>query len=105
MVGDQLGNALIALVHSMEEFREPGVDNLQDLYNYLDEEGYLDMRDQPDHALAILHLAEAFKIRALYLHAFAHCVGMCERLYKHSEYSVSTQPYNILGFPIEPLNH
>lgn len=89
VVGDQLGTALIGLYHTMEEFREPNANNLLDLLDYLDEEGYLDMRNQPDHALAVLHLAEHFQITDLYIDAFAHCVGMSERLFKHSEYSVS----------------
>lgn len=90
LVGDQLGGAVIALIHSMEEFREAG-DHVQDVLEYLDEEGYLDMRNQPQHALAMLHLAEVFEMRELYIDAFAHCVGMSESMYKHPEYSVSLQ--------------
>ncbi|CAN8097559.1 unnamed protein product [Discula destructiva] len=87
VVGDHLGNALIGLTNAMEELREPDADNIQDLLNYLDEEGYLDMRNQPDHALGLLHVAEVMQMDELYLDAFAHCVGMSEHLYKHSEYS------------------
>lgn len=89
VVGDQLGTALIGLLNSMDEFRELDADNVPDLLEYIDEEGYLDMRNQPNHALAILHVAEVLQIKNLYIDAFAHCVGMSERLYKHSEYSVS----------------
>lgn len=89
MVGRHLGNALIGLANAMDEFRELDADNTGDLLAYLDEEGYLDMRNQPEHALAILHLAEAFQMREMYIDAFAHCVGMSEHLYKHNEYSVS----------------
>ncbi|KAK7697121.1 hypothetical protein SLS64_013865 [Diaporthe eres] len=64
-----------------------GVDNKRDLLSYLDEEGYLDTRHQPNHALAILHVAENFELRDLYIDAFAHCVGMSEQLYKSPEYS------------------
>lgn len=92
VVGDYLGTALIGLFNTMEEFREVDADNLLDLLDYLDEEGYLDMRNQPDHALAVLRLAEVFELDHLYVEAFAHCVGMSERLYKHSEYSVSVTP-------------
>ncbi|KAG8166120.1 hypothetical protein KVR01_004672 [Diaporthe batatas] len=87
MVGNHLGNALVALLSSMHEFRDAGVDNKQDLLSYLDEEGYLDTRHQPNHALAILHVAENFELRELYIDAFAHCVGMSEQLYKSPEYS------------------
>lgn len=89
LVGDQLGSALIGLVNTMDELREPDADNVQDVLDYVEEEGYLDIRNQPNHALAILHLAEAFQLRDLYTDAFVHCVGMSERLYKHVEYSVS----------------
>lgn len=89
VVGDHLGNALIGLTNAMDEFRESGANNAEDLLDYLDEEGYLDMRNQPAHALAVLHLSEAFEMRDLYIHAFAHCVGMSEHLYRHPEFSVS----------------
>lgn len=89
MVGEYLGNALITLVNSMHEFRDGDTDDYQDLLGYLDEEGYLDMDNNPNHALAILHMAEVCHFRGLYIDAFAHCVGMSERLYKFAEYSVS----------------
>ncbi|KAK2604166.1 hypothetical protein N8I77_007117 [Diaporthe amygdali] len=87
MVGNHLGNALVALHGSMHEFRDAGANNKQDLLSYLDEEGYLDTRHQPNHALAILHVAENFELRDLYVDAFAHCVGMSEQLYRSPEYS------------------
>lgn len=91
LVGDRLGGAVISLINSMGEFREAG-DHVQDVLEYLDEEGYLDMRNQPQHALAMLHLAEVFEIRELYIDAFAHCVGMSDSLHKFPEYSVSESP-------------
>lgn len=89
LVGEHLGKAIVGLAHSMEEFREPGCDNIQGLLDYLDEEGYLDMSNHPDHAVAILHVAEVFQLRELYIDAFAHCVGMSEHLFKCSEFPVS----------------
>ncbi|KUI65113.1 hypothetical protein VM1G_00070 [Cytospora mali] len=86
MVGDHLGNALVALMKSIHEYRGDDVDNFQDLMDYLDEEGYLDMSNHPNHAVAILYLAENFEYRDLYIDAFAHCVGMSERLYKSPGY-------------------
>lgn len=88
MVGEHLGTALIQLVDTMAEFRSPGVDNVDDVMNYLDEEGYLDMANQPGHALAVLHLAERFELKSVYIEAFAHCVGMSEQLYGCAEYQV-----------------
>lgn len=90
VVGEHLGSTLVGLMNAMVEFREPEADNRGDLLDYLDEEGYLDMRNHPDHALGILQLAEVFQMSDVYTDAFAHCVGMSEHLYKHSEYSVST---------------
>lgn len=92
LVGEQLGGAIIGLLHSMDEFRDHEADNFQDLLDYLDEEGYLDFRNQPEHAVALLHVAEVFQIRDLYIDAFAHCVGMSERLHKCPELSVSVLP-------------
>jgi hypothetical protein len=89
MVGDFLGNALVALIKNMHEFRAEDADHYQDLLSYLDEEAYLDMSNHPTHAIAILDLAERFQFRDLYIGAFAHCVGMSEKLYKTPGYSVS----------------
>jgi hypothetical protein len=75
-------------MNSMHEFRLPGEDNIADLRDYLEEEGYLQMREQANHALAILHLAEFFQLRDLYIGAFAHCTGMSSRLFLSSEYQV-----------------
>ena len=88
LVGDHLGGALVALLSSLHEFRLPGEDHVGDLVAYLDEEGYLDMRGQPNHALAVLHLAEHFQLREMYIDAFAHCTGMNERLFLSSEFQV-----------------
>ncbi|KAK8138338.1 hypothetical protein PG984_001718 [Apiospora sp. TS-2023a] len=73
LVGEHLGSALITLAETMHLFRNPDVDNLSDLMSYMDEEGYLYLKSQPSHALAILHLAEVLQIRDLYINAFAHC--------------------------------
>jgi hypothetical protein len=72
----------------MVDFRSPGVDNVEDMMSYLDEEGYLNMANQPIHGLAMLHLGEQFQIRDLYINAFAHCVGMGDCLYMLPEYQV-----------------
>ncbi|QGI62584.1 hypothetical protein CEK26_006546 [Fusarium fujikuroi] len=94
MVGYSLGNALIGLLHSMHEFRSGVDDNVSDMMEYFDEEGYLDMANQPNHALAILQLAECFQMKDLYIRAFAHCVGMSEYLFENAgfqELSPSTR--------------
>ncbi|TDZ54456.1 hypothetical protein CTRI78_v006365 [Colletotrichum trifolii] len=86
MVGEHLGDALIQLLNSMAESRSPGEDNVTDIVSYLDEEGYMDIKGQPHHALALLHLAETFQLRNMYIDAFSHCVGMSEELFCNAEY-------------------
>lgn len=77
LVGETLGEALIGLLECMHEYRPGGtVDNVADLIRYLEQEGYLCLAGQPDHALAILRLAETFRLKDLYLQTLAHCVGM-----------------------------
>ncbi|KAM0820545.1 hypothetical protein AB5N19_06364 [Seiridium cardinale] len=88
LVGEHLGTALISLLRSMHELRIADADNLTDLLGYVDEEGYLDMKDRPVHALAMLHFAEAFQLRNVYIEAFAHCCGMSERLFLSPEYQL-----------------
>ncbi|KAK1756474.1 hypothetical protein QBC47DRAFT_186906 [Echria macrotheca] len=90
LVGEHLGSTLIALLNSMSDFRRSGEDNMDGLLGYLDEEGYLEMRNQPIHALAVLHFAEHFHVRDLYIDAFTHCVGMLDQLFAIAEYQVIT---------------
>lgn len=92
MVGEHLGSALITLVHSMREFRSPGVDKVEDVMGYLQQEGYLDMANQPIHALAVVHLAEYCQLNDLYINSFAHCAGMSDYLYGQPEYQVCLEP-------------
>ncbi|PBP28913.1 hypothetical protein BUE80_DR000029, partial [Diplocarpon rosae] len=80
LAGVHLGGALVGLLHSMNEFRSMGEDNVQEIMDYMDGEGYADMRNAPDHALGVLYFAEHFRFRDLWLDAFAHCTGMNEYL-------------------------
>ncbi|KAI5928461.1 hypothetical protein F4810DRAFT_717053 [Camillea tinctor] len=86
MVGETLGLALTTLMRSMYEFRTKDVNNVQDMINYLDEEGYLYLKNQPAHALALLHLGETFQLKELYVEALAHCCGMSDWLFVSSGY-------------------
>ncbi|KAK0639632.1 hypothetical protein B0T16DRAFT_432360 [Cercophora newfieldiana] len=90
LVGEHLGTSFINLLNSMMGFRRPGEPNMDDLMVYLDEEGYLDMRGQPIHALAVLHFAEYFQSKKLYTNAFTHCVGMYDELFAIPEYQIIT---------------
>ncbi|KAJ5054759.1 uncharacterized protein L3040_001023 [Drepanopeziza brunnea f. sp. 'multigermtubi'] len=80
LVGVHLGGALVGLLNSMNQFRSTGEDNTQGIIDYMNEEGYSDMRNTPDHALGVIYLAEQFRLRDLWLDAFAHCAGMHEKL-------------------------
>ncbi|EGY22155.1 uncharacterized protein VDAG_03593 [Verticillium dahliae VdLs.17] len=92
VVGDHLGTALINLLSSMSEFRNDDEDHVGDLLDYLDEEGYLDIRNQPIHALALLRMAETFQIRDIFTDAFCHCVGMSDRLPSTPEWQLVSSP-------------
>ncbi|SPO00986.1 uncharacterized protein DNG_03735 [Cephalotrichum gorgonifer] len=76
LVGEHLGSALVGLFASMQELRVAGVENTIDIIDYMEEEGYLDMRNDIDTSISTLYLAETFRMRGMYIDAFAHCVGM-----------------------------
>ena len=89
LVGTHLGGALVGLLNSMTEFRSAGEDSVQDILDYMDEEGYADMRSSPNHTLAILFFAEHFRFKNLWIDAFVHCTGMHERLAASPGFEVS----------------
>jgi hypothetical protein len=80
LVGNHLGGALVGLLNSINEFRTKGEDHVETIMEYIDEQGYQDMINQPDHALAILFFAEEFQFKDLWISAFVHCCGMNEKL-------------------------
>ena len=88
LVGNRLGDALIALHRRMDEFRPDEEQNEDDLLAYVDNQGYTDFRDCCDHALAVLRLAETLKLRELWTDAFVHCAGMWEQLDLSAEFEV-----------------
>ncbi|QSZ34916.1 hypothetical protein DSL72_007778 [Monilinia vaccinii-corymbosi] len=81
LVGQDLGIALVALLDSMSQFRSNDANNVYDIVAYIDGEGYADMRNTPDHALAIMHFAEHFHFKDMWIDAFAHSAGMSEKLH------------------------
>ncbi|KOS19176.1 hypothetical protein ESCO_000102 [Escovopsis weberi] len=90
MAGEFLGSALVALRESLREFRSEEDHDDCDLMEYMNQAGYLNMAEKPSHALAILHLAETFQMRQLYLEAFAHCVGMHSQLARCTEFQLTS---------------
>ncbi|KAM3515298.1 hypothetical protein MY11210_001039 [Beauveria gryllotalpidicola] len=87
LVGTHLGGEIVTLFQNMVTYRPLDADSTADLLAYLEVAGYLDIVAQPDHALAILYVAEYLRHRDLYTRAFVHCVGMREQLYRSTEYT------------------
>lgn len=50
------------------------------MMQYTDLVGYLNFSDLPENALAMLQLAEEYQDKTVWIDAFAHCVGMKDRL-------------------------
>jgi hypothetical protein len=100
VVGEHLGVTLIDLLFYMNQFRCRGESNLGELFRYLADEGYLDLANQPVHAVAMLNLAEHCRLRNLYIDAYAHCAGMHELLFSVAEVQVYI-PSSALSSPPE----
>lgn len=92
LVGARLGEALISLSERMEEYRSNSQENQDDILTYIDGQEYSDFRDCPDHALAVLQLAEELELRELWTDAFVHCAGMNNELVASAEFEVWTVP-------------
>ncbi|RCI14826.1 hypothetical protein L249_6538 [Ophiocordyceps polyrhachis-furcata BCC 54312] len=87
LVGHCLGPSLVSLLVTMRQFRTlTASDCAADLVDYLADRGFLIMTNSPHRAAALLILAETARLAGLYREAFAHCVGMSERLAESPEY-------------------
>ena len=89
VVGTHLGQALIALLERLNNYRSNEEVNTRDILAYMSKMRYLDFRECPDHALAVLQFAEHFQMANLWADAFAHCTGMNENLQKSTEFEVN----------------
>lgn len=89
IVGPNLGQTLVSLGERMALFRLGQERNITDLLDYLNEQGYSDFRECPDHALGVLLFAEQYQLQELWIDAFAHCVGMNDRLVSSPGFAVS----------------
>ncbi|RDA82584.1 hypothetical protein CP532_0917 [Ophiocordyceps camponoti-leonardi (nom. inval.)] len=86
LVGYCLGPSLVSLLVTMRQFRTlTASDCAADLVDYLANRGFLIMTNSPHRAAALLILAETARLASLYREAFAHCVGMSERLAESPE--------------------
>jgi len=88
LVGNRLGDALIALYERMNRFRPDREQNEDNVLAYIDGQGYSDFRDCCDHALAVLRFAEKLEQRELWTDVFVHCAGMWEQLDMSAEFEV-----------------
>ena len=93
LVSNHLGNAMVDLLDRLNEYRPHSHDgNMADILRYLEiAGGYLDFRECPDHALAVLNFAEVFEIQDLWMDAFVHCAGMSDRISGSSEYKITSR--------------
>ena len=83
-VGEKLGLALIELLERIREW-QPQSAALANFSYYCQVQGYEDMAQNVDHAIACLTLAEHAQLRDLWVESFAHCVGMRDQLEESSE--------------------
>lgn len=91
MVGSHFGQALVDLQERLLLFRSGQIDNQLDFLTYIEDQGYRDLVDCPDYALATLYYAEHYRLRDVWIDAFAHCVGMNDSLVVSSEFEVSVR--------------
>lgn len=87
LIGRSMGQAFIKLQERMKLFRSDA-DNQGDFLQYIEEQGYRDLVECTDYALASLYYAETYKLRPMWIDAFAHCVGMSDSLLLSPEFTV-----------------
>lgn len=91
LVGEHMGQAFVDLQERLSLFRPDHPNNIQDFLSYAEDQGYRDLVECTDYALASLFYAEHYKLKDVWIDAFAHCVGMNESLHLSPEYSVRSQ--------------
>lgn len=88
VVGESLGWALVALAERIHLWSSADVDVVEEVLYYSERIGYLEFVDSPQNSLAMLHFGEHFQDRSLWIDAYAHCVGMKDRLEDNYGYEV-----------------
>jgi hypothetical protein len=88
LVGDHMGQAFVDLQERLHYFRPSNANNHKDFLDYAENQGYRDLVECTDYALANLYYAEHYKLRDIWVDAFAHCVGMSDSLVLSPEYVV-----------------
>jgi hypothetical protein len=95
LVGRHMGQAFVNLFERMQFFRSEHVNNHQDFLAYAENQGYRDLVECTDYALASLYYAEKYKLRNVWIDAFTHCVGMADSLDLSPEYPVRVTLFKI----------
>jgi hypothetical protein len=88
LVGLHMGQAFVDLQERMRLFRTEHVNNQQDFLDYAENQGYRDLVECTDYALASLYYAEHYRLRDVWVDAFAHAVGMNDSIALSPEYLV-----------------
>lgn len=97
LVGKYMSQALIALLDRINIYRPRKEKNTKDMVAYLEHQGYSDFRECVDHALGVLNFAENYELKDLWADAFAHCVGMNDRLLATTEFDVGGSVPLVIG--------
>lgn len=79
IVGEKLGEALAKLLDRIREW-QPKSAALANFISYCHDQGYENMAQNTDYAIACLSLAEHARLKDLWVESFVHCVGMHEQL-------------------------
>lgn len=93
LVGVKLGSAMIDLLERIHSFCPNKAVNIKKFLLYARQQGYSNFVDYPAFALAFLNFAERFRLRELWIDAFAHCVGMNDQLDLNPEFEVSCDQF------------
>ena len=88
LVGEHMGQAFVDLQERLCLFRPGDVNNCEDFLDYIENQGYRDLVECTDYALASLFYAEHYKLRDVWVDAFTHCVGMTDSLILSPEFPV-----------------
>ncbi|KAF2007425.1 hypothetical protein P154DRAFT_480233 [Amniculicola lignicola CBS 123094] len=88
LVGTSLGQTLIDLQERLHLFRSGQINNFTDFLQYAEKQGYRDLVDCPDYALAFLFYAEHYQLRDVWIDAFVHTVGMNDSLCLSEEFKL-----------------
>ncbi|KAI4956017.1 hypothetical protein J4E91_000227 [Alternaria rosae] len=91
LVGDHMGQAFVDVQERLHHFRPSHPNNHQDFLDYAENQGYRDLVECTDYALASLYYAEHYKLRDIWVDAFAHCVGMSDSLMLSPEYVLTSK--------------